>query len=372
MDLAFLNPLYEHPGPWASVYVDTSRHAEDTPEQLHVAADSAARELGELGADEATWRAVLNAIEDLRHSPDQYGRALFARAGTIVADPSLARPPQGAYQVVWAPLPRVAPLLDLAGEDPVAIVAYVDRKGADFELRSALGRQKAGAVVGRQWPIRRTKTADWSEKHFQLKVENTWEHNAAEIADALSVCEEEVQADLLILVGDVRERREVHERLPKRLHDRVVESSHGTGSRLLDEDVEQIRAEYVRRRVEAELDRFRAARAPDDEGRVRAVEGVPELVEAGRMHRLEELLIRSDGPDLQQEVWVGEDPDQLAMHRTELKILGEQHSWPARADDALLRCAVATDATALSLAPVAAALAEDEPAGGMGAILRWK
>lgn len=29
MELAFLSPLYEHPGSWASAYVDLSRHDED-------------------------------------------------------------------------------------------------------------------------------------------------------------------------------------------------------------------------------------------------------------------------------------------------------------------------------------------------------
>ncbi|MGW7254394.1 baeRF2 domain-containing protein [Streptomyces sp. NPDC054834] len=371
MDLAFLNPLYEQSGPWASVYVDTSRHAEDTPHELHLTAQAMGRELREQGSDDATCRAVEEAIEALGHSPDPHGRALFARHGEVTLDPVLAHAPPG-NRAVWAPLPRVAPLLDLAGEDPLAIVSYIDRRGADFELRSALGRRKAGAVVGRQHPIHRTSSADWSERHFQLKVENTWEHNAAEIADALAVCQDETRADLLILVGDERERREVHERLPKRLHARVVESEHGTGSRLLDDEVEQVRVAHVRHRIEAELDRFRAARAPDGEGRVGAVEGVPGLVEAAREHRLEELLIRPDGPDVHREVWIGEDPDQLAVRRTELQVLGEQNSWSARADDALLRSAVTTDAAALSVAAVLEGTGDDTPAGGLGALLRWK
>ncbi|GGW79087.1 baeRF2 domain-containing protein [Streptomyces caelestis] len=366
MDLAFLHPLYEHSGPWASVYVDTSRHTEDTPHERQLTAQAMARQLADQGADEATCRAVRSAIEDLGHSSEPHGRALFARAGEVVLDPPLARPPQGGDWAEWAPLPRVTPLLELAGEDPVCVVAYVDRKGADFELRSGLGSKGAGSVTGRQWPVHRTSSVDWSERHFQLRVENTWEHNAAEIADALAVCQEETRADLLILVGDDRERRSVHERLPKRLHDLVVEAPHGSGSRLLDDDVERARAEHVARRAEAELERFRAARNPDDEGRAGAVEGVPALVEAAREHRIDELLVRPNGPDAHREVWIGEDPDQLAVRRTDLKILGEQHSWPARADDALIRSAVATDAAALAVAE------REVPAGGLGALLRWK
>ncbi|MFD8230209.1 Vms1/Ankzf1 family peptidyl-tRNA hydrolase [Streptomyces massasporeus] len=366
MDLAFLHPLYEHHGPWASVYVGTSRHTEGTPHERELTAQAMARDLAAQGADEATCRAVQRAIEELRHSSEPHGRALFARAGEVVLDPPLARAPQGGDWAEWAPLPRVAPLLELAGEDPVCVVAYVDRKGADFELRSALGREDAGSVTGRQWPVHRTSSADWSERHFQLRVENTWEHNAAEIADALAVCQEETKADLLILVGDDRERRSVHERLPKRLHDLVVEAPHGSGSRLLDEDVERARAEHVERRAEAELERFLAARTPDGEGRAGAAEGVPALVEAAREHRIDELLIRTDGPDAHREVWIGEGPDQLAVRRTDLKVLGEQHSWSARADDALIRSAVATDAPALAVSQ------EEVPVGGLGALLRWK
>ncbi|MBV7694186.1 Vms1/Ankzf1 family peptidyl-tRNA hydrolase [Streptomyces sp. TRM70350] len=370
MDLAFLHPLYEHPGPWASAYVDLSRHTEDTPHERHLTAEAMSRELAGQGADEATCRAVRDAIEELKHSPEPHGRALFARAGEVVLDPPLARAPQAGW-AEWASLPRATPLLDLTGEDAVAVVAYIDRRGADFELRSALARETAGSVTGRQWPVHRTSTVDWSERHFQLRVENTWEHNAAEIADALAVCEEETRADLLILVGENRERRAVHERLPQRLLERVVEAPHGAGSRLLDADVEEARATHVRRHAEAELERFLAARAPDDEGRAGAAEGVPAVIEAAREHRIDELVVRPDGGDTHREVWIGEDPDQLAVRRTDLKILGEQHSWSARADDALIRSAVATAAPAISLAPVEAAREQDVPVGGLGALLRW-
>jgi hypothetical protein len=367
MDLAFLHPLYEHRGPWASVYVDTSRHTEDTPHERSLTAQTAARELARQGADKATREAVHTALDELRHSSEPHGRALFATGGEVVLDPPLTADPGGPF-ILWSALPHTAPLLDLAGEDPLCVVAYVDRKGADFELRGARGSRDAGSVAGRQWPVHRTATVDWSERHFQLRVENTREHNAAEIADALAVCQEETRADLLILVGDDRERRAVHERLPQRLHDRVVEAPHGPGSRLLDKDVERARAEHVHRRAAEELERFMAARAPDADGHVGAVEGVPALVEAAREHRIDELLIRPEGPDTHREVWIGEDPDQLAVRRTETKPLGQTRPWPARADDALLRSAVATGAPALS---VTAAGPQDTPTGGLGALLRW-
>ncbi|MGW1541439.1 baeRF2 domain-containing protein [Streptomyces sp. NPDC002309] len=368
MDLAFLHPLYEHPGPWASVYVDLSRHPEGASRQ-GLPGEAMSQELAGQGADEATCHAVRNAIRELGDSPEPRGRALFARAGAVVLDPPLTCAPR-RDEAVWAPLPRATPLLDLSGEDAVAVVAYVDRRGADFELRSTSAREAAGLVTGHRWPTHRSGAVDWSERHFQLRVENAWEHNAAEIADALAVCQEETGADLLILVGDDLERRSVRERLPQRLHERVVDAPHGAGSRLLDGDVEEARATHVRRHAEAELERFLAARAPDEEGRPGAAEGLPALVEAARKHRVEELVVRPDGGDTHREVWVGEDADQLAVRRTELTILGEQISWAARVDDALLRSAVATHSPVVSLAPVEKAGERDVPVGGLGALLR--
>ncbi|MEV6840740.1 Vms1/Ankzf1 family peptidyl-tRNA hydrolase [Streptomyces sp. NPDC051133] len=370
MELAFLNPLYEHPGFWASAYVDLSEHDEDMQHRRHLTAQAVSRSLREQGADEPTCHAVYEAVEGLRRSTEPYGVALFARDGEVALQvPLTRRPPDGPVR--WGTLPHVTPLLDLAGEDPVSLVAYIDRTGADFELRSALLHETAGGVTGRQWPVHRAKASDWSERHFRLKVENTWEHNAREVAGALAACQAETGADLLILCGEERERRSVHEQLPKQLRERAVETGHGIGSRLLPQEVEEIRAGHVRQRILAEVDRFRAARTPDEERRAAAVEGVPQLIEAAREHRLAELLIRPDAPDTHRQVWIGEDPAQLAARRTELKNLGEQLSWPARADDALVRAAVVTDAPVLSLSPVLEETGDEVAVGGLGALLRW-
>ncbi|MGW1808067.1 baeRF2 domain-containing protein [Streptomyces sp. NPDC002078] len=371
MELAFLNPLYEHPGSWASAYIDTSLHTEDQQQRRHLIGEAVTRELARQGADQPTCRAVHDALEALRHAPEPYGRAVFARDGEVVLEVPLTRGPQDG-EAYWGALPRVTPLLDLAGEDPLSLVAYIDRTGARIELRSALLHEEAGQVTGsRQWPMHRSKASDWSERHFQLKVEDTWEHNAREVAEALAACQEETGADLLILCGDDRGRRSVHEQLPKALRGRAVETSRGKDSELLPQEVEEIRAEHVRQRILAEVDRFCAARSPDEERRSAAVEGVPQLIEAAREHRLAELLIRPDAPDTRREVWIGEDPDQLAARRDELRTVGEQQAWPARADDALVRAAVVTDAPVVSLTPVLQDTGEEIAPGGMGALLRW-
>ncbi|GDY57584.1 hypothetical protein SVIO_082070 [Streptomyces violaceusniger] len=227
MRLAHLQPLYDRPGPWASVYFDTLHPDESAAEERERAAREASRRLEGQGADQATCRAVYERLTALPPAAGPAGWAVFATAGEVVLDTPLLTPPPMGEPPCWSALPHVGPLLELTGEDPSCLVAYIDRTGADVELRDARGGDRVGSVEGRQWPVHRTATADWSERHFQLKTENTWDQNAALIADELGACQKETGADLVVLAGDPRERRAVHERLPKELRSAAVETSRG-------------------------------------------------------------------------------------------------------------------------------------------------
>ncbi|MEV1082764.1 Vms1/Ankzf1 family peptidyl-tRNA hydrolase [Streptomyces sp. NPDC050211] len=374
MQLSFLAPLFDRRGPWASVYFDPAQNDESGAKRRELSVREACRNLEEEGADAATVQAVREALTDIRPADAPAGRAIFAAGGEVVLSLNLSRPPQ--RQIArWTALPRLTPLLELSAQDPVCLVAYIDRTGADFELRGATGPQDAGQVAGRRWPVHRTASADWSERHFQLKVENTWDHNAREIAEALSSAYAESGADLVVLVGDPRERPAVRDKLPEAVREVTVETEHGghaagSSSPALEEAVEQARREYNRRRIEEALDRFRAGRSGTD-GPADAVEGVPALVEAVREHRIDTLLIRPDGADLARETWVGDDPDQVAVRRTDAQILGEGDPFSVRADDALLRTAAVTDADVLIIPPSDSEGRDDVPAGGLGALLRW-
>ncbi|MDB1089984.1 Vms1/Ankzf1 family peptidyl-tRNA hydrolase [Streptomyces sp. ACA25] len=375
MDPGFLTPLFERPGPWASVYFETPRASEDAAARQELQARGASEQLAEQGADDATCRAVHDTLATLPRSERAPGRAVFAAAGEVVLDPALTAPPPGGTTAWWAPLPHLKPLLELADRKPSCLVAYIDRTGADFEMSTPLGSFHAGGVEGDDWPVHRTPSKDWSEKHHQQDVENTWERNAAVIAEGLAACYDETRAELLVLAGDPRERRAVHDRLPPQLKELAVETSHGGRARgsespKLDEEIEELRTAHADHRVREAMERFRAGRAADDEGRTDAVEGVPALVEAAREHRLDLLLLRPDGPELHREVWVGREPDQIAVRSTEVQYLGDTEPVSARADDALLRAAAATGARVLAV-PTVDDSTHDLPVGGLGALLRW-
>ncbi|MFF1381561.1 Vms1/Ankzf1 family peptidyl-tRNA hydrolase [Streptomyces sp. NPDC058308] len=384
MQLSFLGPLFDRPGPWATVYLDPGQNDEAGAKRRELSVREVCRTLAEQGADTATTEAVGDVLTRTPAAEFPAGRVVFATAGEVVLGHRLSRPPRGQI-ASWAPLPHLAPLLELAGQDPACLVAYIDRTGADFELRCAAGPQDAGGVEGRQRPVHRTASGDWSERSFQLKVENTWEHNAGEIAEALTAAYEKSGAELVVLVGDPRERPAVHAKLPDAVRDVTVETEHGgraagSASPALEEAIARARHQHADRRAEEALARFRAGRVGTDRP-TDAVEGVPAVVAAAREHRIDTLLVRPDGPDLNREVWVGPEPDQAAVRRNDAQTLGETDPVSVRADDALLRSAAVTGADVRIVPRPGEAASDgsarheaadtDLPAGGLGALLRW-
>ncbi|MFE1785426.1 Vms1/Ankzf1 family peptidyl-tRNA hydrolase [Streptomyces sp. NPDC059506] len=367
MELGFLSPLFQQPGPWASVYLPPATATEDAAKQHELTVRSVCDDLAARGADRDTCEALRQRLAGAR-ADRAPGVAAFAAGGRVVLDLPLPTAP-GRPSAHWAALPHTSPLLELMDDTPPCLIALVDRTGADFRLDAGTGSRPAGSVEGEDWPVHRTASASWSERHFQNSVENTWEQNAAGIARALHEAFTDSGAGAVVLAGDPRERREVYDKLPEEVRAVTVETEHGgrapgSGTPRLDEEVERTRHRLRGRRTEEILDRYRTGLGLHGE-QAAAVSGVPALVEAAQSHRIAALLISPHGSDLEREVWVGPDPDQLSTRRSDLQYLGETSPSPAPAGDALLRSAAVTGAEVLTVPEV-----REAPEGGLGALLR--
>ncbi|WP_406327395.1 hypothetical protein OG784_32375 [Streptomyces sp. NBC_01617] len=93
MRLSFLEPLYAEPGPFASVYLDTSRDVEHPERAIALRWQRLRDRLTRQGAD----RALLQVLEEVVGAdtavPGMHGQAIFAAHGTLVLDGELPRPP---------------------------------------------------------------------------------------------------------------------------------------------------------------------------------------------------------------------------------------------------------------------------------------
>src|SRR5205823_13146585 len=115
----------------------------------------------------------------------------------------------------WAPLPSLARVLAWRQAAPPYVTVLADRRGADIV---AVRRERPPIVletVGEDYPLRKVQAGGWSHRRYQQRAENTWEHNAKNVATEVTRLAERVDARIVIVAGDVRALEPLRQDLPK-------------------------------------------------------------------------------------------------------------------------------------------------------------
>ncbi|MGC4806316.1 Vms1/Ankzf1 family peptidyl-tRNA hydrolase [Micromonospora sp. DT233] len=363
MQLSFLRPLYDRPGPWCSVYLDASRDTEDAHPALDLRWRALKGHLLEQGADAATVDAVERVVRGHDPMPGDYGIAVFAARGRVVLTEYLSAPPLRDLATV-SELPHTMPLLAQRGEQVAWVRVLADRAGADAVAVSAGGVPRRAHVTGREdFQLRRVNPGGWSQSRYQRAAMEAWHHNAGDAAAATVQLAEQVGAEVLVVAGDVRATGMIAAQLPPRWQDLVVRTDAGSrhagaDPTLMDDLTVQTIAEVADQRITATLDRFGMQQ---DVGA-----GLDAVVSALQRNQVDTMLIVDD-PSSTAQLWIGPEATDLGTDPGQLTAaaVAEPHRVPA--DAALIRALVGTDAELTVLAPDEA----PELTDGVGAVLRY-
>jgi hypothetical protein len=218
------------------------------------------------------------------------------------------------------------------------------------------------------YPLHLTSTVDWSERHFQQRVENTWESNAKDVATAVTRYVKELAAPLVVVAGDVRARNLVADDLralagPHVEIEVVADGGRAPGSsaEALEAAVHEqvLRAAWRKRREVLEHLQQNLGRGEY------AVAGVSAVVDALRKSQVDTLVL-SDDPSSTLTAWVGSQPTDFGLDDAEPAALGVPESQRDRLDAALVRAVLGTGARLL-ITPGA----HDYVPDGIGALLRY-
>jgi peptide subunit release factor 1 (eRF1) len=198
-------------------------------------------------------------------------------------------------------------------------VVIADKVGADLYARTgpigdhAEGRLGGEDVVERSVDgdtenIQRSAPGGWSQRRFQQRSENTWERNASEAADAVVALADEVQAQLVVLGGDVRATGFLADALPQRIQEitRPIEAAsraEGASIEHMADDVHRLVRTVSAERLTAVLATFDEELGQHD----RAVDGPAAVVTALQMATVETLLVSSKASG-DRTAWVGPRP----------------------------------------------------------------
>lgn len=348
-------------GPFATVYLETRRDVENQARRSEARWRNLRRDLGEAGARDD----FLDQIE--RYVPDAHrfgaGLVVIAGAAEVLHVEHGDRPParDGAW---WAPLPRLAGILEWRQQSPPHMLVLIDRVGADIVGVRREGPDIATGSEGHDVHIRKVGPGGWSQRRFQQRAENFWEDNARDAAELLARVADAVEPAAIYVAGDVRAvqllREEVRENLRHRL-----EVVHGGRSR--DGSADDTEAE-VSRLIEITADQETTALlehfAQELGQRDRAAAGVAATLGALSAAQVDTLLLDDDVDD-ERTAWFGPEPVAVAALPGDLATLGVGEPQEGRLADVLVRAALGTGA-GVRIVPAEAGITD-----GVGGILRW-
>jgi peptide subunit release factor 1 (eRF1) len=361
MDLSFLRPLYERPGPYVSIYLDMTRTAEDSSKLIELRW----RALREKAAADGAPREALDALDALVRDHDERrvsgGLTAFAtEAGVVLSD--VRDEPPAAEQVRCGPLPHVMPLLASRPEGLPYLVVVADRLGAEItRVGPDRARKTTEVRSGDDVPVRKPHAGgDLDQSRIHRAAEDAWRANARAVARTVDEQATGGKAAVIVLAGDPQARGAVLDELSKPALARTVEARHAEGAPLAEEvqrAVELAEAEDLTGRVE----RFQRERGEGG----RAVTGLGAVTEALRRAQVDTLVIE-DHPESTDRLWFGPAPTDVATSAADLRAVNVTEPEQDRADAVLARALAQTGADIVVLPGQGPPLEH-----GIGAVLRF-
>ncbi|MDT9688992.1 hypothetical protein Q5762_11695 [Streptomyces sp. P9(2023)] len=340
MKLHFLDPLYEHPGPVVSVYLDTSRAGDDPDRAIELRLRTVRASLLAQGADEATIGALTRAAGRDREVAGAHGLAMFASHGRLVLAERLPEPP-AVSSARYGMLPDVLPLaLQHAPDLPYAAVVvhhvHAPEHGGgeeEWEVDHESGR----------WPV--SRVAPGPRSHRRIPAVG-WPKEAAQLVAELTDGVETDGAEAIVLAGDPWAVNGLLRSAPRKVREVAVKLKDGhphrpdPGRALLEDELAELFAGRLPAHDRHQLDTYLGQRARHPE----YAEGLDAVVAALQRGQARALIL--DRPvQHTPHLWVGSAPTHLAVSEEELSAFGLRFSWeePA-AGAALLRAAAGTRA----------------------------
>lgn len=356
-----LAELANCPGPFASVCLVTEGGIDNAAMRAEMRWKTLRGELDDAGAPEP----VLAKIDEQVATAHLSGEGL----GVVVATEAEPRVEHMAKAPVddrasWGAVPSLVPILASRQSSPTCLVVLADRSGADLSVschdRPEVHRQAGDA----DHPMAKSAPGGWSQPRYQRRAENTWEHNADDVAAEVVTLVERFDPRVVVLAGDVRAVQLLQQALPSPVAERIAVIEGGRAEDGSRERITVAVEDVVRDAVDADtaqlLGKFDEELGQSD----RAADGPEDTLAALARSQVEVLLVEDRRHDSRLS-FVGEDATQVGLAAADVEAMGATDPRQAPLVDVAVWAALKTGA-GMRIVP-----AESGMSGGLGAILRW-
>jgi hypothetical protein len=300
MNLTRVRPVFESAGPFVSLHLEVGGATEDALTQRESRWTTARHELERAGIERKLLEDIGHRLLENTHLPGEVRRTIIADQEQVLLDDVQAGHNTHPEVLEHAALPDLSGWLVSEDQATPFVLAVVDREGADIDAYRAITRppEDSETVTGETFYITKVAPGDWAQKQFQQTAENTWQHNAGLVADAVRHLARSHRPRVVLIAGEVRARAEVTRALESSGTEelgRIVQLE--SGGRAAGSSTEALweEANEILREVSAERDAEVEARLAEARGRGEAVAtGIDEVLEALAKAQVDRLVVDLD------------------------------------------------------------------------------
>lgn len=208
-----LRDLVQQDGPFSTVVLPTPSRVDDAEHRFAVEWSNARRRLAVPSED---LDEIDRVVASLSHAGGDALVIVHATGGPThveFLDESVEQ-----ATVSQGDAPSLLPLIAARQRTVPHLLVVTDRAGADITALDGGEVLATRQVEGDTEYIHRGHPGGWSQRRFQQRAENTWERNADDVADAAAELARRVDAEMVLVAGDVRAQTMVVDGLGQRGH----------------------------------------------------------------------------------------------------------------------------------------------------------
>lgn len=303
MDLARIRPVYDHPGPFATVYLEGRSPGEDAPQQVRLRWKALREQLATDGAEATALDALESRLFDEEAGEVQTdGRVLVATSAGVLLDASWDATLGSGDAAHWTQLPELGAFVRERTRSVRLLVAIANQQGAVVRREVAaeqhdLNQVDSSAVDGGSIEgVHKPRGGALAHKQIQRRADEAVQQNAKDIVAHLARAAQAFNPGVLVLAGEVQGRTAIRNELPADLATICVEAERGGteddgAEAALAEQLREIASQESERAAATQTEQFAEAKAHG-----LAIDGAEAVARAAEMGAVGTLLLRHNQP----------------------------------------------------------------------------
>lgn len=280
-----LRPLVDAAGPFLSMIIPAPSQNADAAHRFETECKNVLKQLGSAWSNNEI-RELEGRLRDLPHDAGDAVIVIHGAGGPTLIEFIENGVDKGRLDE--GPLPRLAPLIEARQRTIAHVMVDTDLSGADITAFDGGTIIATDGVVGETEHIHRGHFGGWSQRRFQQRAENTWEHNANDVADAAATLAVQTEARLIVVVGPTRAQSMVADALAERVQI-PVDKVHAGDIDAAAAEITRLTANVAATDTKELLDQVR-----EGVGTGRSSTSSKQVLEALEQGRVETLLVHDD------------------------------------------------------------------------------